>query len=448
MPRLLQIITLSFICFFSKTCVSLAIETSNGTTKADIADRIRKNPTDYESTYEFVELSVAENDYEAAIGALERLLIFNNGLSKVHEDLANLYAHLGAYEMAASHLKEASRGQEISKKDKQRIETQIPELSKLASQTRFNAQIYAGLRSQSNANFFPSNGLFQIGGVGYRSLLGQRPDMNTFQMAQASHDYDFDTERQATLETRISAYATQQYNLTLYNVTLFSGSTGLRFAIPEASSTGVSVKPYVIGVSSLLGGQSYLNSGGGGVTIRTPISTKLIIDPGVEARSLYVNRNNIANGGLLYSTVSTLATGNAISGYISGSYQLSQDMRVESRVAYTRANADISVQSSNQIDVQTMFRYEFGAPIEDVAFKWAVSPYVRFTHLAFDSANALVDPWTSRTDTVWMGGSAFDLPLTSNVGFFGNVEFAQNYSNISNFQAQNFSVSIGPLVKF
>ncbi len=428
--------------------IASALETTDQTNKAKIADQIRKNPVDYNATFEFVRLSVAENDYEAAIGALERLLIFNSRLSRVHEDLADLYAHLGAYEMAAYHMKEASHGEKISKRDKQRIDAQIPELTKLASQTRFNFQVYAGLRSQSNANFFPSNGLFQIGGVGYRSLLGQRPDMNAFQMAQASHDYDLDTERQMTLETRASAYATQQYNLTLYNVALFSGSTGLRFALPEAGGAGVSLKPYVIGVSSLLGGQSYLNSGGGGITVRTPVSSRLVIDPGVEARALYVNRNNVANGGLFYSTVSTLATGNAVTGYVSGSYQLSQDIKLESRIAYTRANADISIQSSNQIDVQAMLRYEFSSPIEDVAINWAVSPYVRFTHLAFDRANPLINPWTSRTDTVWMGGSAFDLPLTANIGFFGNIEFAQNYSNITNFQAQNFSVSVGPLVRF
>jgi len=448
MSRLTEKTFLIAAILFSQTVITSAFETTDKANKSDIADQIRKNPADYNATYEFVRLSVADNDYEAAIGALERLLMFNSSLSRVHEDLANLYAHLGAYEMAFYHMQEASHGQQISKKDKQRVDAQIPELTKLASQTRFSFQLYAGLRSQSNANFFPSNGLFQIGGVGYRSLLGQRPDMNAFQMAQASHDQDFDTERQMTLETRASAYATQQYNLTLYNVTLFSGSTGLRFALPEAGDAGASLKPYLIGVSSLLGGQSYLNSGGGGITLRTPISSRLVIDPGVEARAIYVNRNNVANGGLLYSTVSTLATGNAVTGYVSGSYQFNQDVKIESRIAYTRANADISIQSSDQIDVQTMFRYEFTSPIEDVVIHWAVSPYVRFTYLAFDQANPLINPWTSRTDTVWMGGSAFDLPLTPNIGFFGNIEFAQNYSNITNFQAQNFSVSVGPLVRF
>lgn len=416
--------------------------------KLAIAEKVRLNPNDYKATYEFVRLAVALRDYEAAIGALERLLMFNNNLSKAHEELGFLYAKLGAYEMAAYHMRAAVNNETLDKKDASRIKDEIPELSRLAQQIRFRGQLITGLRSQSNANFFPSNGLFQIGGVGYRSLLGQRPDMNAFQLAQASHDYDLDTDIQSTLETNFSAYATQQYNLNLYNVTLFSGSSGLRIELPHSGIQGASIKPYILGLSSLLGGQSYLNAGGGGLTIRLPLSQSITIDPGAEVRSLYVNRNNIANGGKVYSTVSTLATGDAITGYLSGSYLIAEDLKIESRVAYTRANADISVQSSNQIDIQSMLRAEFKSPMSEIYMKWAVSPYVRFTHLSFDAANILVNPWVSRTDTVWIGGSAFDLPISANFGFFGNLEFAQNFSNITNFQAQNFSISFGPLVKF
>lgn len=87
--------------------------------------------------------------------------------------------------------------------------------------------------------------------------------MNAFQLAQAAHDYDLDTEYQASIETRLSTYATQQYNLTLYNVTLFGGSTGVRVAIPQLGLPGATVKPYLLGTSSLLGNQSYLNAGEG-----------------------------------------------------------------------------------------------------------------------------------------------------------------------------------------
>ena len=219
-------------------------------------------------------------------------------------------------------------------------------------------------------------------------------------------------------------------------------------AIPQLGLPGATVKPYLLGTSSLLGNQSYLNAGGGGITFSLPISPDIYLDPGMEIRSLYVNRDNTANGGRLFSTVSTLATGDAITGYISGSYQVLSNIKLEGRAAFTRANANIAVQSSNQIDIQTMLRMEYDAPLEDIGGRWAVSPYVRFTHLAFDKANSIVDPWIARRDAAWMGGAVFDAPITPHFGFVGTVEFAQNLSNITNFQAQNFSISFGPSARF
>lgn len=413
-----------------------------------LANEIRNNPSNYDATYRFVKVSIDLHDYEAAIGALERLLLFNPKLIRAHHELGHLYARLGAYEMSAYHINMALQSGSLDKKEAARLENQLPEIEKRTQAVRFSGQLIAGLRSQSNANFFPSNGLFQIGGIGYRSLLGQRPDMNAFQLAQAAHDYDLDTEYQASIETRLSTYATQQYNLTLYNVTLFGGSTGVRVAIPQLGLPGATVKPYLLGTSSLLGNQSYLNAGGGGITFSLPINPDIYLDPGMEIRSLYVNRDNTANGGRLFSTVSTLATGDAITGYISGSYQVLSNIKLEGRAAFTRANANIAVQSSDQIDIQTMLRMEYDAPLEDIGGRWAVSPYVRFTHLAFDKANSIVDPWIARRDAAWMGGAVFDAPITPHFGFVGTVEFAQNLSNITNFQAQNFSISFGPSARF
>ncbi|MGD9542439.1 MAG: hypothetical protein AB7V61_16095, partial [Methylocystis sp.] len=149
-----------------------------------------------------------------------------------------------------------------------------------------------------------------------------------------------------------------------------------------------------------------------------------------------------------YQTVSTLATGDVVTGYLSGSYRLTNDLRFESRVAYSRAWAGNPQQSSNQVDVQAMLRYEFDPPFEIIPRRWSVAPYGRFTHLAFDAANLLINPFTARRDNVWIGGLLVDLPVSATFGFAGNAEFARNDSNIQNFKTENLSVSFGPTAKF
>ncbi|MBM3625155.1 MAG: hypothetical protein FJX16_07530, partial [Alphaproteobacteria bacterium] len=47
-----------------------------------LAVYIQHNPTDYEATYRYVLLSTELRDYEAGIGALERILMFNPNLAR------------------------------------------------------------------------------------------------------------------------------------------------------------------------------------------------------------------------------------------------------------------------------------------------------------------------------------------------------------------------------
>ena len=416
--------------------------------KLALAAHISNNPADLDSTYKFVALSIESGDYEAAIGALERLLMFNPRLSRAEMELGFLYARLGAYQAASEHLNLAQSIGDLDTAQQTQIRAQIADIDKRNEKNRVTGRILAGLRSQTNANFFPSNGLFQIGGVGYGSTLRRQGDVNSYEMIQIAHDYDFENQSGDQLETRGAFYATQQFSIPTLNVSVFSASIGPRFGIPEAPLRGVSVKPYVAGIASTLGNQNYLNSGGAGLVARIPITPSFVIDPGFEWRSLFVNRNNSTNGGYVYSTISTIASGDAVTGFVSGIYQFSDRIKFEGRASFTRANAFLAVQTSDQIDFQGMARIEFNPPNKEFGQRWTVAPFVRYTNLRFMEANPLVDPWIARQDDMWAGGILLDAPINEDIGFVGNIEYANNISNISNYKLNNFLVSLGPVVKF
>lgn len=416
--------------------------------KSVLATDISKNPSDLDGTYKFISVSIESGDYEAAIGALERILMFNPRLSRAEMELGFLYARLSAYQSASEHLNLALSIGDLNTAQQTQIRAQLVDIDKRSQKNRVSGRILAGLRSQTNANFFPSNGLFQIGGVGYGSTLRRQGDVNSYEMIQIAHDYDFENQNGDQLETRGAFYATQQFTIPTLNVSVFSTSIGPRFGIPEAPLHGVSVKPYVSGIASTLGNQNYLNSGGAGLVTHIPITPVFAIDPGFEWRSLFVNRNNATNGGYVYSTISTIASGDAVTGYVSGIYQFSDRIKLEGRAAYTRANAFLAVQTSDQIDFQGMARVEFEPPNKEFGQRWTVAPFVRYTNLRFMESNPLVDPWTARHDDMWAGGILLDAPINEDIGFMGNIEYANNISNISNYKLNNFLVSLGPVVKF
>lgn len=416
-----------------------------------LAAHIQHNPTDYEATYRYVLLSTELRDYEAGIGALERILMFNPNLSRARKELGFLYARLGSYELSAQHLRKALAEGGLDAVQVAQVEAQLPDIEKRTQANRLYLRIHTGLRAQSNANFFPTNNLFQVGGVGVASAAARKSDINSFQLVQAAHDYDFQNGRGDQIETRLTGYATEQFRLPQYSIALFAGSIGPRIHVAPDLYPGLSIKPYLTGAVSMLGGTNYLNAGGGGVSFGAELNPDIWFEPGVEWRAISVNPPsgffNIL-GASPYQTVSTLATGDVVTGYVSGSYRLTSDLRFESRVAYSRAFAGNPQQTSGQVDVQAMLRLEIDPPFEIIPRRWTVAPYGRFTHLAFDAANLLINPFTARRDNVWIGGLLVDLPVSASFGFAGNVEFARNDSNIQNFKTQNLSVSFGPTAKF
>lgn len=441
-------------CLIFSGCVIYPIHAQDlRSEQSALAMHIQRNPQDYESTFRYVNVSTELRDYEAAIGALERLLLFNPKLARAEKELGFLYARLGAWAPASKHLHTALDGN-IDAAQKAQIEAQLPEIEKQNQPNRLSVRIHTGLRAQSNANFFPANNLFQLGGVGVPALNASRQgDVNAFQLIQASHDYDFQNQRGDQFETHVTGYATEQFRLPQYSLTMFSASTGPRLFVPQNMMNSLSVRPYVTGAVSTLGSVNYINTGGAGVGFRGAFDSGLTVEPGFEWRSLSVNRNYGLNnvspfGATPFSTASTIASGNALTGYLSGSYPLTDSLVFEGRAAYSRANANYAPQSSDQIDLQSMLKAAVAPPHPSISRNWTIAVYGRFTHLTFDAANPLVNPLVARRDAAWSGGVMLDAPVTTFFGFSGNLEFWRNYSNIQNFSTENMSVTFGPTMKF
>jgi hypothetical protein len=439
--------------FLSALCIAFALSVpavaqDGRVEQAALAAHVRLHPEDYDATYRYVVLSTELGDYEAGIGALERLLMFNPGLSRARKELGFLYARLGAWELAAQHLRAARAGGDLDAAQTAQIDAQLPDIEKRTSANRLSVRLHAGLRAQSNANYFPAANLFQVGGLGLASAGSRQGDVNAFQLVQAAHDYDFETQRGDRLETRLTGYATEQFRLPQYSVALFAGTIGPRFFIPQTLVSGLSVRPYLTGAVSMLGSNNYLNAGGAGASLRAEFGPDAWLEPGAEWRSLWVAPLGGAFGLQSAATLSTLASGATVTGYVSGSYLVFDGVRLDGRVAYSRANAGYAAQSSDQLDLQAMLRLEVDPPHPSIARRWTIAPYARFTHLAFDAPNPLVNPFVARRDSAWTYGVMLEAPANEIFGFAGNLEFARNDSNLPNFKTQNVSVSFGPTMKF
>ena len=156
--------------------------------------------------------------------------------------------------------------------------------------------VQTGIRSQSNASFAPSGSLLRLGGADFALLptAQKKSDINWFGLVGVAHDYDLNNQRGDVLETRFAGYLTAQDRFSQLNVGLFDISVGPRIQLPELMA-GASIKPYVVGGNTWVGGSNYVSSGGAGLSLRLPFTSLWTVQPEFEWRQNTFSLGNTVN---------------------------------------------------------------------------------------------------------------------------------------------------------
>jgi hypothetical protein len=411
--------------------------------QAQLFQQMLANPANIQITFAYVKVATDRGDYEAAIGALERILFYQPGLARVKYELGSLYFRLGSYEMAKRYFSEALASPDIDPLTRDLIETSLPNAEKQLQQSRFSGFMQTGLRYQTNATYAPTSGTIRLGGQDLALLPSatQKSDSNWFAIAGFSHDYDLDNQRGDTLETRFSGYFTEQARFSDLNVGLFDLSFGPRLAVAPDSLPGVTIKPYVVGGNVWLGGTSYLASGGAGISTRIPVGTQFTFEPVFEWRRVDVNTGDVV-------PVSTISSGNWFTTGLSTSTEISQQIRFDARVAYQRADADLNFESYDQWVGEAALAVAFAPPWSTITRNWTVSPFVRLILTEFVAPNPFIDATIVPRDNEVTVGAMLDAPITKTFGMSAIVQFDRVGSTLPNYRVNNLSVMLGPTARF
>ncbi len=435
------------VCALALVVATLAVTSdaarAQGANQQDeLFQRMMLQPANHDLTFEYVRVATARGDYEAAIGALERLLFYNANLVQIKYELGSLYFRLGSYEMARRYFKEALASPNLDPGTRRRIEAYLPDTEKQLQQSRLSGFVQLGIRSQTNASFAPSGGLLRFSNADYSLLPSaqKKGDINGFLLAGVSHDYDLNNQRGDVLETRFAGYLTAQDRFEQLNVGLFDVSFGPRLQLPELLP-GASIKPYVVGGNVSVGGRTYLSSGGAGVSLRLPFPNAFTLQPEFEWR-----QNSFSTGDVV--PVSSFNSGATYTGALSASYQIAQPLRLDARGLIRRGDATFSFQSFDQRGVEAALTYEFAPPFESITRNWSISPFVKFLYTEFDAPNPFIDVSNMRRDNQWSTGAILNTPINSTFGVATAVQYDRVYSTLPNYRLNNLSVMIGPTARF
>jgi hypothetical protein len=401
-----------------------------------------RQPRNYEATFAFVKLASEHGDYEAAIGALERLLFYSPNQSLVKYELGSLYFRLGSYALAKRYFLDALSTPSLDAATKARIEASLQIVEKQSEPSRFSGFAQTGLRYQSNASFVPSSNTVRLNGIdfGLPATNGGKSDTNWFGLVGLSHDYDLQDQAGTVLESRFIGYLTQQFRLHDLDVGLFDLSFGPRFSFPSEWIPGATVKPYVVGGSAWVDGSRYLSSGGAGLSFAIPTRWGATLEPSVEWRHVnYVTGDPV---------LAEFNSGDWFTVALGSSFPINDQLKLDARAFYRRGDASMNFQSFNQFAIEGALSYEFAAPLASISQNWTISPFARLVRTSFEAPNPFIDPLTTNSVNEWAAGITLDTPITASFGIATTIQYDRTYSPLPNYRQNNLSILAGPTARF
>lgn len=404
------------------------------------------NPADLDATFRFAEASTAAGDYEAAIGALERILFFNSQLARVHLELGILYFRLGSYAIAREHLAKAISGPDVPPEVHQRVGEFLAEADRRLSRHQFDAMIRLGMRYQTNANVGPSSTTGRFFGVDFDlpSDSRRQADWNGFGQVMLRHVYDLQRQSGESIETNVQAYYAAQIRLPRYNLGLIEVDTGPRLLLHPTMWPRTVIRPYAIGGFAGLGDVPYLSTWGGGVTLDAPTYF------GMHGEFRFEHRRRE-----FYNT----SVNPDVAGQSGGLTLISGTLRRRLDGVLPGLSAMVRGTLGENYARQTY--YEFTLYQIDAGLTWEVDPpFVRLPAKAtiaatltriwtdYRTPNPLYDSTIVRRDREWRFVLGVDVPITNRVGGFAQLVYANVDSNLPNFAYTNLAVSFGPSIRF
>ena len=197
--------------------------------------RLLIKPDDLDAGFRYAELETELGDYEAAIGALERMLYYNPNLPRVQLQLGVLYFHLRSYEMARNYFEAVLNAPDTPSDIRTEVQTYVAAVDKAVAINQFSIYGQFGLAYQTNANAGPNSP--NVLALGQNALLSPQfqktPDWNAFGLVTVHDFYDFNDQRGDGWESDLIAYYSQQFKVTRLDLGLVELRTGPRIGIGD-----------------------------------------------------------------------------------------------------------------------------------------------------------------------------------------------------------------------
>ena len=415
-----------------------------------------RDPANLDKTFKYAELAVKVGDFEAAITALERMLLFNPDLPRVRLELGVLYFRLGSYAIARTYLTRALEATDVPPDVRERVQVYLDEIDKRMSPHQFAGSLYGGYRYQSNANAGPSSTGVTL--FGFPATLStdaiRHSDHNIFASANGRYVYDPGAQNGETVEATGTIYAARQFNQQQLDLLFFETTLGPRAPFMSDHVDNLSIHPYLVFDLVGLEDARYFYSYGLGMLFTKQWSDKFSTDLGFEYKVKdYHNsaRRPVASQqdgpdkeiriNLRYLlTPDDLLTATPYTRWTSG--------RGEIPTLTGNGNAFLNIYSNQEVGGILGFAKTYDAPFGVTEERWTTSLNLSYAIRRYDETDPTIDPGNRRFDRDKRLNFLTAVPVTRDWSIIINLQRTIVDSSLQIYTYNNSLASIGASWKF
>lgn len=382
-------------------------------------------PNDLDLAFQYAQASSDAGDYEGAISALERMLIYAPNTPRIQFELGVLYYKLGAYDVARSYFEQVLANPSVPNEVAEQVRLYIQQLAIAADPPPFSATIFSAIRWESNANFGPGSNSVTLNGIDF--TLGDqsvgRPGWSALNIGTLHYSYDMKKQGDR-LEFDFLAYSTVYFDDALSDIDLdfFEFTFGPSFNLKRISWDQTRLFVYGIGDLAYLGYDSYFYAPGAGIRLLSFAATQSVLDARLETRYRdFQDNSNLPTNSLRTGWQTRLGA--------NYSYYFTPGFVVTTQAYVQRENADVSFYSDWELALSLGFAWTFNNPLWKAQYPltWQVGGGI--IRRDYDDPDPTINVYESERDDTWWSRTALVIPVAETWALVPQVEYRDQQSN-------------------
>lgn len=402
-----------------------------------IFSQMFQDPDNLELMFSYALVSIKLEDLEAAISTLERMLIYNKELPRVHMELGAAYYRLGSYQTASYYFDNVlafdnvppvvvAKANEFLRAIEQRTQTSV-----------FVGTISTGVTYASNATLGPDDAsvlLFGLPAVLAPEFL-EDDDVGIKTTAALSHFYDLGQPDSDFWRTDASVFSLHYFDATDSDVDSFLLTTGPQISLDD-KQFGPKLRPFVELDYVRSANDSLYATASLGAEYTDTLSDTLSVFGSLRAgyRDYFGGRDD-------FDAFVIRATAGA-------AYVPQPNLVLRGAAFLERTDADENFNSTIEGTLRASATYSYDSGFDFAGRLWNLTGFVQATARRFDDPNPVLvgnAGTKERSDIDFRAGLRHVFYLQDGLWLAADVDGLSRSSNISNFDLKNFGggVSVG-----